>query len=448
MRRATRFGALILGLWIVLTAGSLGAQEAPRVELVPRVPAIPSLPGARNELRLLLHPEAGGPRRGILSVSSGLGILSVAGAEGPRLEVELRPGTPLVVTYRYDGPDLKGKPLREELDLTLQEGSVRAGFDVGMALEIQRVIPLPGARSVPGLPVPLRVEVADRFHPGANLPAWIAAQQGWVELRLEAQALDPGSPAPRTTGTLRCAVRERGGQYELVPQSGVPALMGTSVGRFRVTAQGALVVGATRSPLPPVFGELALEGAVPPGALLWMGDRIPSGSGEAAARGIGAVGAASALWPGDPRGAGMALAPVLGNPGEAPGAAVLRQAAGFLETLSLEEEAHRKLLQGILQQAPGGPWGLVRVDRGGLKGLKILDPAGTPYGGPVLKEKGSILAAFRAGQRLVLRLSGNGREGVTLTKVLPEGVRRKTYPAGTWEKSVTVYGDRLVAPAP
>ena len=450
MRRFRSLRGLILGaLWVLGSA--LGtAQGAPRVELVPRVPAIPSLPGARNELRLHWKGDlASGPQRGVLSLTSGLGVLSVpGGAEGPRVEVELDPGVPLAVAYRYTGPDLKGKPLREEVDLTLPEGSVRTGFDVGMALEIQKVSPVPGARVSPGLPVPLRVEVVDRFHPGATLPAWIAAQQGFLELRLEGQSLDPEPSGLRTTGTQRCSVRERSGRFELVPQAGVPAFLAPHRGRVRIQVQGALILGNARSPLAGGIQELTVEGEPPAGVLRWMAGRIPPGEGEVPSRSLAAVAQASAFWPADPRGAGKALAPILTGEGADPGGALLRNAAELLEAAPPGEETNLRLLQGVLTGARGGPWGLVRVDRGGLKALRLLDTQGAPYGGPKVVLPRETLVGLRAGQRLVLRLSGNGGAPVTLTKILPEGVRSKTYPAGTWEKAVTVYGDRLAAPAP
>ena len=55
----------------------------------------------------------------------------------------------------------------------------------------------------------------------------------------------------------------------------------------------------------------------------------------------------------------------------------------------------------------------------------------------------AVYIPFAAGEVFILDIIGSDRGEAALWKVLPGGINKKTWGAGTWEREVTVRGDRL-----
>ncbi len=71
------------------------------------------------------------------------------------------------------------------------------------------------------------------------------------------------------------------------------------------------------------------------------------------------------------------------------------------------------------------------------------DTAGKTQPVRVFSARHGVCIPFSRGERFLVELKGNGQAPVSLWKILPDGAQRKDYPAGVWEREVTIYGDRI-----
>jgi hypothetical protein len=277
---------------------------------------------------------------------------------------------------------------------------------------------------------PLREATVGRFLP--------------LEIRLdEGVGMDPGSLAGR------------GLALKILPGAdGIPVRDGEA--GFRAGEGGILLFSLEGSPfglLPTRTGPLSFrvsleaEGGLVATASLSALPVGPPASGSASLlRGLAAAEPAGLDLPGVlglmargepfPRSLGRVLSK------SAPAMAVFARA--YLEGIPAEDP---EVLRSVLVAADR--WGLLFFSRGGLKGFRLFGASGAELSqsSPLISAgSAGVVLTFPKGERRMVRLAGNGAAPVRLLKILPGGINRKEYPAGTWTKEIDVYGDMVVPP--
>jgi hypothetical protein len=451
-----------------LTAARGNAAAPPALVLTPGFPVFPVATGLVQTIKVSLPP---GTPAGIYDVSlrseSGMGVLLLPSGPSPSGTVRCSPGAPAVVRYRWAGANPVSGPFSERV--SAEAAGIGASgscvFSVGTDVRIAGAS-IPGNIAA-GKFSPVDVYVADAFNPETDLPSLMNEIGASADLSLslvldsaesgEAAAADPaeaeffgdGGATGQAFGFMRGRVVRSGGKYVWEGVDARAGISPPSAGVYHIEA--ALRANMGGIPLKywssPQFRASSYRGA-------WNGLPVLMASSlriisrlDAAAAGRAGAAIEEALGRGDQAGAaamaGAAFAASLGTPpGSREGVERLGRLASALGASGESADAIASFMGGFVRGY--GEGGVLIFTKGGVS--KWRETTGASRA--AASENARYVAApFSQGGNMAIRIEGSGTNGVSLWKIIPEGVNAKKYPAGKWIKEITVHTSE-VAPLP
>lgn len=97
-----------------------------------------------------------------------------------------------------------------------------------------------------------------------------------------------------------------------------------------------------------------------------------------------------------------------------------------------------------------GDYGVLIMTRTGLQSWRAAAQNNQVFTnapkGRVYVDDAYVVIPFSLGQNFVTTIAGSGKSVVNLWKIIPQGINTKHYPAGNWDKEITVYTERLLPP--
>lgn len=449
---------------------------------------MPAISGAVNVIRIQLdaplRPD-GERYAATLQSGSSAGLLSFGVNSAQRLELALTPQEWTEVHYRWSGPIPTEAAHEEQLALEIPALGIRETIrlSIGIDLEVHSIAPDPRApKDAPFLPV--RVLVRDRFHPTANLEKILETWGIQPELRLVLSDLDTGKP--REDNRADPVFRRFFGSSTSSAVTAVWPTEKPEPGKIKQTEEGWRWTGATGqepgfTPQPGTFqiraflwskaGNVGIregqtEPFVIPGqqlrpsapGLIGSTLRILAELNPVAFPELNAQ-VNSLLSGGDADAVVRLLGGQMRELFKNSSLHTLGRYAQSLAASGMDAREVARFLHVFTQGYVGH--GLVIIVPGGVASLSVADaskvafkdaPDGLRGSGNtrerVFRGGNLTVIPFVQGESLILEIKGSGKGNVQLWKLLPDGINAKNYPAGQWEKEVTVYGDRVAPPAP
>lgn len=449
---------------------------------------MPAIHGAVNVIRIQLDTPPrtdGGHYSATLQSSSSGGLLSSNSVHAaPRLQLSLTPQEWVEVHYRWNGPVPTQAAHQEQLTLDVPQLNIHEtiNLSVGIDLAIQSVeLDPPASTNAKFLPV--RIFVQDRFHPDANLAKILETWGIQPELRLALVDSNTGNPREKNQadpvlrhffGTsakqLPSAWPEEkpepgkikptnDGRWQWVGLTGQEAGIKAQSGSLQVKAflwpkTGIAGIRQGETPLIALPGETWRPSA---SGLIGSTLRILAERGDNGIQDLDEeIGSLLNNRENDAaiRLLGKRMREVFKN-------SALHTLGWYAQSLSASEAETKEIVRflQIFTQGYTG-YGLVITASSGIASLSATDSSKVLFkDAPGIKDPGNsrerifrgkrlTVIPFIQGETLVLQIKGSGKAEALLWKVLPEGINAKNYPAGQWEKEITVYGDRLTPPAP
>ena len=451
---------------------------------------MPAIHGAVNVIRIQLDtpPRADGePYAVTLQSSSSGGLLSSNSVNSsPRLQLSLAPQEWAEVHYRWNGPVPTQAAHQEQLSLEVPELKIHETINISIGIDLAiHSVELGALASKNSNFIPVRIFVQDRFHPTANLTKMLETWEIQPELRLILADLKTGKPQEENKADP--VVKHFVGTSSLLktpmawpmekPEPG--KIKPTDDGKWHWTGLTGQEPGFTPQP-----GTFQIK------ALLWP-KTGSAGIQEEQTEPFSISG--EVLRPSAPGLIGSTLRilaelnyatiqdldteihSLLNNKNT--DAAIrllgsrmqelfknssLHTLGHYAQSLTASETDVREIirfLQVFMQGYTGH--GLIITTPSGIASLNVTDLSKSAFtdapnglrgaGNPrerIFRGKKLTIIPFTQGETLILQIKGSGKTNAPLWKVLPDGINAKNYPAGQWEKEITVYGDRLTPPAP
>ena len=450
---------------------------------------MPAIHGAVNVIRIQLDapPRADGGRYPVtLQSNSSGGLLSSNSVNAtPRLQLSLAPQEWVEVHYRWNGPVPTQAAHQEQLSLEVPDLKIHETINISIGIDLAiRSVETGTLVSNDAKFLPVRIFVHDRFHPEANLEKVLETWGIQPELRLTLTDLNTGKPHERNQAdpVVRHFFGTSSQQASVAWPAGKPEpgkIKATDDGQWRWTSLTGQEPGITPQPgtfqlkahLWPKTGIAGIrEGQSAPFT-------IPGGTWSPSAPGL--IGSTlrilAEINDANIQDLDAQIHVLLNNKNQD---AAIRLLGSRMRELFKNSSLHIlghyaqsltasaadtkeivRFLQMFMQGYTG--YGLIIATPPGIASLSATDSAKTtltdaPNGlkGPgnskarIYRGKRLTVIPFTQGETLILRVKGSGKAEAQLWKVMPEGINAKNYPAGPWEKEITVYGDRLTPPAP
>ncbi|MDR1482007.1 MAG: hypothetical protein LBI74_05215 [Synergistaceae bacterium] len=461
---------LIAALTVILALIHGYAAAAPTLSVNPKLRIMPAVNGVAQEIEIELSmPGIGGgdARELIVTAESGFGVLLTENSSSSSVTVGYRAGVPTSVAYRWTGPLPVKFPVEEIISVSAPSLGVssRGSFDVGINLDITGVSVTD--RIEVGTSAPIEIEIADSFHPDADISS-ILSDLGItpeIMLDLSAETEDGGiqnvTDSPIVVKFFEGSRRESDVTY---PGPGFAKGHLSRTGEGRVIWTGAGGIQPWVSPaLPGRYSVIATLKSNTGG--VWLKERASSS--------FDAVGGQN--FPEDTSGVVASTIRILralgyryrgaGNDSDTAGAmsslgASMRQFAAPTPVATLGRYVQALMTRGgSINDLAGfvSPFlrgfeghGVLIATRSGIKSWEALASNGTPYKsapqGRVYEDERYIVIPFELGGNFTLNLIGSGSGRVSLWKIVPDGVNFKEYEAGDWEREITVNG-RVLSPS-
>lgn len=451
---------------------------------------MPAIHGAVNVIRIQLDapPRADGERYAVtLQSSSSGGLLSSNSvSSAPRLQLSLAPQEWVEVHYRWSGPVPTQTAYQEQLNLEVPELKIHEIINISVGIDLAiHSVELDSLASKDSKFLPVCIFVQDRFHPTANLTKMLEAWEIQPELRLVLIDLNTGKPHEKNQAD---PVVKHFFNTSSLPQTPVVwpmekpepgKIKPTDDGRWYWTSLTGQEPGFI--PQPGTFqiktflwpktgsagireeqtGPFSIPGEVlRPSAPGLIGStlRILAGLNYAATQNLDAE-IHSLL---NNRDTDAAIRLLGSHMRELFKSSLLHTLGHYAQSLTASETDVKEIvrfLQVFMQGYTGH--GLVITTPLGIASLNATDLSKSAFtdapnglrgaGNPrerIARGKKLTIIPFTQGETLILQIKGSGKTNAQLWKVLPDGINAKNYPAGQWEKEITVYGDRLTPPAP
>ncbi len=489
MRNRNSFlGAIIAALLAALFSPAVSHADSPLHVSVAH-PIFPVVQGISQKIEIeLASPslKAGEAHKLQISSGSGMGILQLPGGPATKGEVACKAGERLSIAYRWAGPVPTERAVAEKITVAAPDigATETVAFSIGVDLRITEVrVPQDaksGGRSEIGL------VVQDTLHPDANLTAMLQNLGVAPELMISLQQEGSNAPAApvedafvaRFLGKRAAPQKEAvafpaeyarghlakapgGEKFEWTSVEGGAAwFTAPAAGRYHIKASlkpgtGGVAVREAVSPAFDVSGE-AIPGSDIPGYMgstvrivaTYTPDAIPQLTHDIhAALGQGQNAQAASLL-----GTAMRKTQASSSPSHVLGK--------YLETLAGAGASIDELSPYIQNFLRGyGGYGTLILSRSGVASWKAITPEGTtlapaPRGlGEAVSPQARlyvgdryVVIPFELGKNFTLNITGANKGGTSLWKILPEGVNRKTYPQGDWEKEIAVYAGQVQPP--
>lgn len=467
----------ILLVCLTLSADCATSLAAPKLTVTANYGIVPISSGVAQELVIELAdaPPTETGYETFVEFETPFGVLLSEGTPTPSNRFMLHPGEKLRLGYRWSGATPTGQPVDEIVTarIPMLNLSAQASFSVGIDLQI-REIRLP--REIPGGAVSrVDVVVYDAMHPDADISPILSAINVKPELVMTlleegpagtqrpagtpivarffggigASATEPTYPA----GSFKMGMlaKDIEGRYLWRSIDGrEPSIAPAVPGEYRINATLRADTGGptTREFTSPPFRTTDFESTStalpePMASTVEIIARLnPNLKREAATQ------TADLVTAGKPHAAAAELGRYLRqtatpNPVQMLGRYVHAIIGGEMIVDDLAGGFIRDILKGY------GQHGVLIVSKRGVKRWTArvgtekytLAPQGRIY-----EDERHIVIPFTSGTNFVVELEGSGQGATTLWKITPDGVNKKHYPQGKWNKSVTVYTSVLTPP--
>lgn len=488
MRNRNRFPrAIIAALLAVMICPAVSRADSPlRVSVAH--PVFPVVQGISQKIEIELSSpslKAGEEHRLHISSGSGMGILQLPGGPATKGEVRCRAGERVSIQYRWAGAVPTERPVAEKITVSAPDiGATEiVEFSIGVDLRVTEIrVPLRAESNKRG---DIGLVVQDTLHPNADLAAMLQNLGIAPELRISLQRDGSDTPvtpvedafvarflgkktAPQkevafppeyTRG--RLAKAPGGEKYEWTnADGGPPGFVAPTAGSYHIKASfkpgtGGVAVRETVSSAFDVSGETS-PGSDIPG---YMGSTVRI---VATYRPEAIPQLTQDIHTALQQGGSAQAASFLGAAMKKTGASSPSHTLGkYVETLAETQMNVDELSPYIQSFLRGyGGYGVLILSRSGVASWKAIMPDNTALV-PAPKNLGEnasaqarlyvgdryVVIPFELGKNFTLNIAGSNKGGTSLWKVMPEGVNRKTYPQGDWEKEVTVYAGQVQPPA-
>lgn len=420
-----------------------------------------------------------------IASESGMGVIQLPGGPAGAGELRGKAGERLSVAYRWAGAIPTGYPAAEKITVSIPALGIAntIEFSIGVDMRITDICIPPGTES--GKPQTIGLVVRDILHPDAD-PAALLQNAGLIPEVMIALVRDdsdaPVTPArdafiARFSGQTAAQEREtafpgieyKAGHlvktgdknYVWVSVDGrTPEFTAPSPGSYRIRASikpgtGGVAVRETLSPSFDVTGDHAPGSDIPGfmgSTVRIVADCVPEATPRLAQDVL------SALKEGREDRAALQLGTAVRKIDISSPAHILgRYVEALLESQPEDAERFSSYIQNFLKGFGGH--GVLIVSRGGVASLSAVLPDKTALSSAPKKLAANVPPAarlhlgdryvvipFQTGKNFTVNLIGSNKGAASLWKIIPEGVNRKSYPRGDWEKEITVYGGQLLPP--
>ena len=477
----------LVAIFLSIVLGALSAQAAQnQLSVAIKQPIMPALQKAHNSITFQLQaPSTAEGYRAVIRSESGLGRVALhdKGLFMEQLETTVHPHQEQLILFRWSGPAPTQAPHRETVIVSIPELNLVEKKEISIGIDLQ-VEAIEVGSSAAGASLPVHVYVKDRFHPEANLQEILQTWDIRPELRLV--LLQDGKPqdaAPESNafvkrfldGATRQALwpslspeagtvkREKAGWMWVSSEGGKVPQVSFAGANLQIEAflwpqTGAAGIRNARSAPLSLGGSSISFANFPP---LFSGPLEVLASLQHAELGALTNNVEQALAEKNDEKAASLLGKALREHfSSAPRHALGRFSDALISTASDKKGAIR-FLQAF---ASGyGTEGLLVFNHEGLSTQKAgtqpnqlnftsapkeLRVPSDPKTARVFKGTHFSIIPFSEGERFYLRIKSNTKAPVSLWKIMPQGINSKEYPAKTWEKEITVHGDRLTPPTP
>ncbi|MDR3331769.1 MAG: hypothetical protein LBT08_03995 [Synergistaceae bacterium] len=463
---------------LITIASSSAATAAATLAVRPLLPIMPVVYGVTQEIEIELSEDgrpSGEEQEMRIESKSGMGIVVTQASPGPSGSITYRMGTRLRVAYRWAGPLPTEFPVNELITVSVPRLGLAAetSFDVGVNLDMLEVKPI--AADATGGEMPVEVTIQDIFHPNTDIVSLLSAIGITPELRLDL-VTDAGTPI--TPALEDPVVKKFFGEGERGLNS--PTTMpGFTVGRLQ-EMDGRVIWENLAGELPTIFppsqGSCRIVATLKPNAggiglkerwsepfaagggasaqdmaempdmmrstfeIMTSLDAYRAGNAEKAAR--------SALAAGDlPSAISQLGSGMRGMAAPTPVQTLGRYVHAIASSGQKIDDAAdfiRYFLSGY------GTYGTLLFTKPGVKSWSAVSSSGNPYTkapkGRVYEDDSYVVIPFELEDNFTLSLQGSGSDGVSLWKIIPAGVNRKSYEKGDWDKEISVYGNTVTPP--
>jgi hypothetical protein len=463
---------LIVILLLSLPQQSEAADQSP-VRIALKTPILPVVHGVLQEIVVDIDRSALSENNEVdieISAESGYGVLLSGNSPLLSGRLRFRADEPLVIQYRWSGPLPTESAVVERVTVFIPglDTSAQAEFSVGIDMQIAAIRVPEDVRS--GQLSPIAIEIRDNFHPDTQIEAALSALQINPELRL---ALLPETPPPLLNEASARVVAKffgegrkvsdetefPGGEFKrgLLKANDDGAFLWVSVdgrnpgiipripGRYRLTvslkpntggigvkemiSQPFDVAGET----PPSYGTPTLFEAT----MEILDGILPSAALSAAQS------AKESIESGDERSAAVLLGKAYGEIWEQSTARSSSEAIGkYVDALlssGLDIDSVARFVSDFLAGYNG--YGVIILSKSGVKTWS----ADLQRQASITGDK-YVVIPFDTSNNFILNLEGSGEGDTSLWKSVPQGVNKKIYPAGDWDKQITVNTGRLTPP--
>jgi hypothetical protein len=414
-------------------------------------------------------PEAAGEEfEVVLTAESKYGVLLFPDAPSYSGSVICRVGTPFVIKYRWAGALPTEGAVEERITASVPDLQLEAyaDFSIGMNMQITSVTIPDGVES--GRFSAIEVKMADAFHPDAHVdlilsqfgitpeleirlvsdtPAVMDETRERVLSRFFGDAARPKLEIAYPGGGFKPGLLfqpdpSRAGEFLWKSVDGrEPGIAPPAPGRYHVTAlskpnTGGIAIRELSSRSFDVSGEPMLSLGFP--SLIGSTVEMLSGLNPALAM-TTAQNARERLSQNDEEGAAALLGAAMKSASAASPAQTLSRYADALIASGEEMDSIARFIQNFL--AGYDNLGVLILTKSGVK-LWNSSKEGSPF----LENDSYILIPFHTDQNFILNLEGSGKGDTIIWKIVKQGVNKKDYPSGGWEKEITVHTGLLTPP--
>ncbi|MDR3254553.1 MAG: hypothetical protein LBT31_03165 [Synergistaceae bacterium] len=447
------------------------ASETVNISVEFLTPILPVAHGVMQEIRIRLDsPElkSGDEVEATVTAESGYGVLMLKDAPTSAGNLDIRAGETTLLQYRWSGALPTDSPVTETITVFVQNLGLVASaeFSVGVDLQLMELSLPKDVKS--GVFSSVSVWMSDRFHPEAPLDSILQKLGVNPELRFSLVADSPAAnsdPAMERIvfgflgengrasadasypdekfepGILRGGDSGESGEFFWTGVDGrAPGVVAPAPGAYRLTASlkpntGGVAVKELTTTFEAV-GDMPIASEMPGlfRATIEILDRLGAPEIETIARDV-----REKLRENDE----SAAAAILGQTFKtAPGVSGPSSFARFVNAILAAETGVDSVAPFIRHFLSGyGNTGILIITKSGVKKWITSIPVETSA-----SSEQFVIITFGTDKNFVLNVEGSGTGATTIWKIVPQGINKKEYASGEWEKEITVHTERITPP--
>ena len=482
---------MIVTLLLLPAVAACATSDEPAVRVQVKHPVLPVVPGLFQEIEIAVKVEgqAGAIEDAArdeydvqLGVKSAYGVILVDAAEVRNCKLSVKPGDPLTLLYRWTGAVPTEGPIIETIFVRIPALNVEgeAEFSVGADLVVKDIV-LPEVISS-GTPSQVKVLLHDAWHPEEDVSAMTEAFGIVPELRIELISDEPDGmfsyaidPVPakfferRQPDPIEIAYPSGGDAFFKTGLSGKeyelghtwrstdgrqPQIVPPAPGKYRIRAfLRADVGGATIREY--VSSSFEVQGGrnIGDGLPYLVGTTLEILSGldaEMAARANGELRKPGQNGQIQIDEAAATLGVYMQNVARPSTIRMLGRYVNALTAAGLPTKDVNAFVRLFLRGY--GDYGALVIAKNGVAGWSAESlhtiPAPLAPKEQAYEDDRYLVIPFLLGDDFKLNLKSSGSGGVSLWKIIPQGINAANYPKGKWQRSITVRTGELTPPPP